>query len=62
MAHKLKCPNCEKYLREEGDEGKSGDEYRVYESLPNCKYAGAAFRRIECLACGHMGEVDSFDG
>lgn len=62
MAHKLTCPNCGDVLREEGDDLKNGGEYRVYDSLPNCKYAAGTFRRIECLVCGHMADVDAFEG
>ena len=61
MAHKLICPNCHNSLREEGDDCKSGAEYRVYDSLWNCKHQAGAFRRIECLACLHIGEVGAFE-
>jgi len=61
MACKLKCPNCLKVLREEGDEGKQGGEYRVYDSLWNGASEAGKYRLIKCLECGHASEVNNFD-
>jgi hypothetical protein len=62
MACKLKCPNCGKVLKEEGDEMKlSQGEYRVYDSIWNSKCENGTHRLILCLFCGHTGKVDTFD-
>ena len=62
MACLLKCPNCGKTLKEEGDEVKSTRfSYRVYDNLSNSKLREGSRRRIECLSCGHMDTVAKFD-
>ncbi len=53
MSAKMKCPNCEKVLKELGDESKIAQgEYVVYDSLANPKNKAKESRIIECLACG----------
>jgi len=55
MAHVIKCINCCKTLKEEGDEGKGFNrEYRVYSNMWNCKIEADKYRIIECLECGHI--------
>ena len=62
MSCKLKCPQCKKALKEEGDGTKrSGGEYRVYDSLWNSKQIKSTFRLIKCLECGFATEVIKFD-
>jgi hypothetical protein len=61
MACKLKCPECLKVLREEGDEGKKGGEYRVYDSLWNSKSEAGTYRLIKCLECEYITGVNDFD-
>jgi len=62
MACILKCPNCGKTLKEEGDGMKSNPrEYRVYDNLANSHREAGSRRRIECLDCGHMDTVKRFD-
>jgi len=61
MACILKCPECETYLREEGDNSKNHPgEYRVYDSLPNCKIEAGQFRIVQCLECHHVGSPGTF--
>lgn len=55
MACKLRCPTCEKVLKEKGDEGKRAEgEYVVIdESEKN--------RTVKCLVCGHQGPPMEFE-
>ena len=62
MAAKLKCPFCGIVLKEEGDEAKEArGEYRVYDSLWNCKHDAGKFRVIECLNCSHFDNVMEYN-
>ena len=62
MAHKLRCPKCDRVLKEEGDLGKSAQaEYRVFDSAYNCKHPAGTFCVIMCLGCRETGPIDYFD-
>lgn len=62
MASKLRCPNCRKMLKEEGDQLKSANgEYRVYDNLANSKNIAGRFRLVGCLECWYITDVRSFD-
>ena len=61
MASKLKCPNCDAMLKEEGDEMKQGGEYRVYESLSNSKHAEGTYTLILCLECQCATDIKDFE-
>lgn len=62
MACKLKCPKCQKVLKEEGDGMKEArGEYRVYDSLWNSKHPDGYDRMIRCLLCNYTGTVPEFD-
>jgi RNase P subunit RPR2 len=53
MASRLRCPNCDSVLKEEGDASQTAEgEYRVYDNLANGKKKAGAYRLIMCLACG----------
>lgn len=66
MAANLKCPNCGRILREEGDESKrqtgadAPREYRVYDSAGNSKSMPGQYRLIVCLCCYHVTTPDEF--
>ena len=52
MAARIRCPKCNRMLKEEGDETRDATgEYRVYDSLWNSKYDEKKFRVIKCLLC-----------
>lgn len=53
MACKLKCPNCEAMLKEEGDESKvSNGTYRVFDAaIRFYKDEGKPNRLIWCSEC-----------
>jgi hypothetical protein len=56
-AHGLKCPNCNRILKEEGDAAKTAPgEYREYKSVKN-----AAHGLVLCLLCHYADELDKFD-
>ena len=62
MACTLKCPSCDKTLKEEGDGMKLNPrEYRIYDNLANGHLEAGSRRRIECLVCGHMSTVKRFN-
>ena len=61
MACKLKCPNCNTVLKEEGDEMKeSGGEYRVYENACNSLRDAGDMSLILCLECEYTDEAYMF--
>jgi len=50
MAHKLRCPNCRRMLKQKGDEMKQAQgEYRVHDICAELTRETA--RMIECLEC-----------
>jgi len=61
MAVKIKCSNCKKILKEEGDEMKKAQgHYRVYENLWNSVQDAGSRRLILCLECGTADVPSAF--
>jgi len=52
MAAKIKCPHCNRILKQEGDFGKQAQgTYRVYDSIPNWTWDKNPHRVLKCLKC-----------